>query len=139
MLILRDPALTSGIADSAIRRLVEQLLVEICDGEPYEVGVHGYFIVVEPGDSVENLEQESGCRIVRNRNDDTRFGSPDFAPSFEFVAEHVGCYEMVFVICDDGFGVAFFIPQVEGIDPELLALCAQYAEPSTELAQHQKD
>ena len=137
MLILRDPALASSIADPEIRGLVEQLFVDICDGEPYEYDLHGYMIIVEPGDTVEALEKESNCPILHNRDNDARFGEPTYSPSFEFVAEHVGCYEMVFVISDDGFGVSFWVPKSQGIDTELLALCAQYAEPSPELTQQQ--
>lgn len=133
MLVLRDPALAGGISDPEIRQLVVSLFTEICDGQPYEVGVHGYVIVVEPGDTVEALEEESTCRIVQNRCDDIRFGDKDFSPSFEFVTEHAGCYEMVFVICDDGYGVVLYIPKIEGIDSELRKLCVQYAEPSPEL------
>ena len=134
MLILRDPASTSSIIDSEIRGLVEQLFMEICDGEPYEYDLHGYMIVVEPGDSVDALEKETSCPILRNRNNDVRFGDPAYAPSFEFVAEHSGCYEMVFVLDDSGFGVDFFITKTGGIDAELLALCARYAEPSPEVS-----
>ena len=133
MLVLRDPASASSIADPEIRGLVEQLFVTICDGEPYEYDLHGYMIVVEPGDSVEALEKESSCPILRNRHSDARFGDPTFSPSFEFVAEHSGCYEAVYVLSDSGFGVDFFIPKTGGIDAELLALCARYAEPSPEL------
>ena len=135
MLVLRDPASASSVADPEIRGLVEQLFVTICDGEPYEYDLHGYMIVVEPDDSIETLEEESGCRIVRNRHDDTRFGNPAFSPSFEFVEEHPTCYEMVFV--DNCLGVDFLVPKAAGIDAELLALCAQYAEPSPEVSKQQ--
>ena len=134
MLVLRDPASASSIADPEIRGLVEQLFVTICDGEPYEYELHGYMIIVEPGDSVEALEKESSCAILHGRNNDARFGNPTYSPSFEFVAEHTGCYEMVFVLSDSGFGVDFFIPKSGGIDAELLALCAHYAEPSPEVS-----
>ena len=134
MLVLRDPASASSIADPEIRDLVEQLFVTICDGEPYEIEQHGYVIIVEPGDTVEDLERESSCPILRNRNNDVRYGQPEFAPSFEFVSEHSNCYEMVFVIGDNGYGVDFFIPKTGGIDAELLALCARYAEPSPEVS-----
>ena len=59
----------------------------------------------------------------------TRFGHPDFAPSFEALEEHSGCYEMVFILNDDGFGISIFIPKTGGIDADLLAMCAMYAEP----------
>jgi hypothetical protein len=128
MLILRDPALASSIANPDIRGLVEQRFAEICAGEPYNYDQHGYTIVVEPGDSVAALEEESSCPILRNLFDKTRFGDPDFAPSCEALEEHSGCYEMVFILNDDGFGITIFIPKTKGIDADLLAMCAIYAE-----------
>ena len=130
MLILRDPALASSIVDPGVRSLVEQRFSEICDGEPYDYDLHGYMIVVEPGDSVESLEQETSCRILHNLFDDVRFGDPDFMPSFEVLEEHAGCYEMVFILNDEGFGIDIYIPKYPGIDAGLLAMCAEYAAPA---------
>ena len=133
MLILRDPALARSITDPDIRALVEQRFREICAGEPYNYDQHGYSIVVEPGDTVMALEEESSCPILRNLFDDTRFGDPDFAPSCEALKEHSACYEMVFILNDDGFGISIFIPKTKGIDADLLAMCAIYAEPAPAL------
>ena len=79
-------------------------------------------IVVEPGDTAEALEEESGCPILRNFFDDVRFGDPDFSPSFEALEEHAGCYEMVFILNDEGFGVAIFVPKSKGT-------CSSIAKP----------
>ena len=130
MLILRDPALVSSIVDPDVRSLVEQRFIEICDGEPYDYDLHGYMIVVEPGDSVEDLEQETSCRILHNLFDDVHFGNPDFSPSFEAMGEHASCYEMVFILNDEGFGIDIYIPKYPGIDADLLAMCAEYAAPA---------
>ena len=133
MLILRDPSMASSIANPDIRGLVEQRFAEICAGEPYDYDSHGYTIVVEPGDSVAALEEESSCPILHNLFDDTRYGHPDFSPSFEALEEHPTCYEMVFILNDDGFGITIFIPKAKGIDADLLAMCAIYAEPAPAL------
>ncbi|MDP1927577.1 MAG: hypothetical protein Q8K62_03600 [Thiobacillus sp.] len=130
MLILRDPALASSIVDPDVRSLVEQRFAEVCAGEAYDYDSHGYMIVVEPGDSVESLEQEISCRILHNLFDDARFGDPDFSPSFEALEDHAGCYEMVFILNDEGFGIDIYVPKQTGIDAELLAMCAEYAVPA---------
>ena len=130
MIVLSDPALANSIIDPCLRSLVEQRFENICDGEEYEADLHGYMIVVELGDSAEALEAESGCPILRSYIGNARFGDPDFKPVFEVLEEHAGCYEMVFVPGDGDFGVVVFIPKEDGIDPELLALCAEYAEPA---------
>jgi hypothetical protein len=130
MIILRGSTYVSSIADLDIHGLVEQRFTEICSGEPYDYDLHGYMIIVEPGDSVDALEKESSCPILRNIFDDARFGDPDFVPSFEAMEEHASCYEIVFVLNDEGFGIDIFIPKQEGIDTELLAMCAEYAVPA---------
>ena len=107
MLILRDPEVADSIvATPEIRRLVEQRFLDICADEPYEPDLHGYLIVVEPGDSVRDLEEESGCPFS----------------CFEVVEELATCYEMVFIPGDGDFGIVIFIPKVEGIDADLPAL-----------------
>ena len=130
MLILRDPALTKYIADSDIRNLVERRFDEILAGEAYDYDRHGYMIVVEANDSVKALEKETGCGILHNFFDDARFGDPEFTPSFEALEEHASCYEMVFILNDDGFGIDIYIPKQPGIDADLLAMCAEYAAPA---------
>ncbi len=135
MLILRDPALVSSITDSNIRSLVGQRFTEICAGEPYDYDIHGYMIVVESGDTVDAIEKESSCAILRDLFNDSSFGDPDFSPSFEALEEHAGCYEMVFIITDEGFGIAIFIPKAAGIDADLLAMCSLYATPAPALTQ----
>jgi hypothetical protein len=82
--------------------------------EPYEPDLHGYMIVVEAGDSVQDLEEESGCPFAY----------------FEVLEELDTCYETVFVPGDGDFGVVIFIPKLAGIDPDLLAVCAEYAVPA---------
>ena len=130
MLVLRDPSIASSIADNGIRELVEQRFKDICDGEKYEADLHGFMIVVEPGDSVDALEEESGCPILRSYIGNARYGDPEFKPVFECLEEHDACYEMVFVRGDGDFGIVIFIRKQDGIDPELLAMCAEYAEPA---------
>ena len=130
MLVLRDPSLASSITDNDIRELVKQRFDEICDGEDFDPDLHGLFFVVEPGDGVEALEEESGCPILRSYIGTARYGDPEFKPVFECLEEHDTCYEMVFVPGDGDFGIVIFIPKQEGIDPELLAMCAEYAEPA---------
>lgn len=104
MIILHGPSLIHHISDPAIRALVSHRFSQILSGEPYDYDQHGYMIVVEPGDSIESLESETCCSILHNAFDDTHFGDFDFTPCFEALEEHAGCYEMVFILSDSGFG-----------------------------------
>ena len=41
----------------------------------------------------------------------------------------------MFIFTDDGYGIEIFVPKVEGVDPELLAMCRQFAVPARDVAQ----
>jgi hypothetical protein len=81
-------------------------------------------IVVEPGDEIAALERESGCPILHELFGEARFGDPEFSPATEALEEHASCYELVFIFSDEGAGVLIFVPKVDGVAPELLAMCA---------------
>ena len=120
MIVIRDAPSMSNIADP----LVQQRFAEISAvGE-----VH--FVIVQVGDTVAQIESECGFPILTNMVDGSRFGDAGFTPCFEVLEEHARCYEMVFILNDDGYGIDIFIPKVIGIDPELLAMCTQYAVPA---------
>ena len=87
--------------------------------------VDAKFILVEPFDSIDDLEASTGCPIVTSWFSDAIYPNEDFAPSFEFVEEHHDFYEMVFVLTDDNTTV-FIVPK-SGSDSLLLALCEEYS------------
>jgi len=83
--------------------------------------------IVEPGDSIEDIEEEIGFCILTNLFDDVRFPDPDFVPCFEALEDHGGCYEMLFILSDgDDDAIEIFIPKA-GVDPLLLAMCSKFA------------
>jgi len=130
MQVIRDPASTAQIANPEIRRLVEQRIYDL-GKEPFDLATLGYFLVIEPGDTLNTINTQLGFPILTNRWTGLHFGQPDFVPSFEFVEEFSGCFEIVFVISDDGFGIEVFVPKTAGIASELLELCQRYATPGT--------
>ena len=132
MLVLRDPAEVENICDPGMRKLVARRFAEILAGEVHDRERHGFMIVVEPADTVDAIEEESGFAVLRDFFDEVGFGDPEFQPSAEAIEEHSGCYELVFITNDEGAGVTIFVPKVEGVDPELLDMCAQFAAPARE-------
>ncbi|MCX7075425.1 MAG: hypothetical protein NTZ45_01430 [Methylococcales bacterium] len=90
-----------------------------------EFTVDAQFILVESFDSIEALEQSTGCPIITSWFSNAVFPHEDFAPSFEFIEEHHDFYEMVFVLTDDNTTV-FIIPK-EKVDPLLLSLCEEFS------------
>ncbi len=131
MLILRDPAVTSQVTDPSIHELVSLRFRQILAGEPYDYDRHGYMVIVESGDTVEQLEQEIGLPLLRSLFDDLPYGDPDFTPCLDILEEHTyeqhRIYEMVFIRNDDGFATTVFVPACEGIPTDLLAMCRSFA------------
>lgn len=86
-----------------------------------------FFVIVEPDDGMELVASAIGFSPLTNRFDGTRFGEPGFTPSWEVLEEHVGHYELVYVLSDDGQGVTVFVTKAEGVSAELLSMCRQFA------------
>ncbi len=125
MLHLATPDVSLSLPD--IVPVAQQRIADMTDGEDYDPDLHGPVVVVEPGDTVERLEQELGCSILQDPWDGTRFGDDGFAPGFEVLEEHPGFYELVIVPSDGDFGVVIFVPKQDGISAELLHFCETYA------------
>ena len=86
----------------------------------------GSVIIVEIGDTVEDIKNEIGFCILTNLFDDVRYPDPDFVPCFEVLEDHGGCYEMVFIFGDGDDAIEIFLPK-HGVDNELLSMCSQFA------------
>ncbi|WP_374266708.1 hypothetical protein [Zoogloea sp.] len=128
MLILRDPSQLDQVEDAYIRGLIAQRFQEITI-EGYSYDDLGMFVLAQPGDSIADLEKAGGVWITTGIFSDAKFGDPDFAPCFEVLEEHTShCFEMVHILAGD-YGVCTVIPDQQGIDPELLRFCREYAEP----------
>lgn len=135
MVILRDPSDLPCIIHPAIRQLAALRFGQLnSPDDPDAPDADGYFIVVEPGDTVEQLEQVVGLPIMHSLFDDLLYGHPDFTPCFEILEEHNyeqhSIYEMVFISDDDGTFTALLIPATKGVDSNLLAMCRSFATPA---------
>lgn len=137
MIVLRNPQAVMQIDDPYIHELVSLRFAQVMAGEPFDYDWHGYMVVVEVGDTVEQLEQEISLPILHGLFDDLPFGNPDFTPCFEILEEHqyehISIFEMVFISNDDGAATALFIADTEGIDADLLAMCRSFATPAVNM------
>ena len=120
MLILKSPSSFNSITDPDILKLVKLRHSQL--GDEMFVSV----IIIETGDTVEDIENEIGFFVMTNLFDDVRYPDPDFVPCFEVLEDHGGCYEMVFIFGDGDDAIEIFIPK-DGVDPLLLSMCSQYA------------
>jgi hypothetical protein len=131
MIVLRDRVQLPLISNLEIRDLVDLRILELSEDEPWDSDLLGPFIIMEPGDQLDALNELLGFPILTSRIDGTCFGEPDFAPSHEILEEYPGCYEIVFILSDDGYGFTVFVPKQADVSPELLAMCTRYASPAS--------
>ena len=61
------------------------------------------------------------------RRDQWSVGDLDFSPSWEWLANHGHCFEMVFIMTDDGFAHVVLIQNSPMQNRLLRALCLTYA------------
>lgn len=133
MIVIRDPDQLRAFPAGWIRTLVERHLADLSEDGPYDPAVHGFFVVVEPGDTADEVEQVAGCALRESWTKDSRFGDVGFLPRWEWLEHYpgeagdLGCFEMVCILDDSGLGVVILLPDVAGLDPELDNLCRTYA------------
>jgi hypothetical protein len=137
MLALRDREAIARVADPELRALIERrveaILAEVADDDGYELHELVLFVVVQPGDPLEAIDEQLGFPVLSTRwEPEARFGTPAFRPSWELLWEHAGYYEVLFILSDDGYGIDVFVAKRPGVDPKLLAMCAAYATPAEE-------
>jgi len=131
MIVLRDPDEADQVPDPVLRALVLQRLTDLHEeGEPSLATA----AVLELSSDLQELQALLGFSVLQNRTDGTCYGDPMFYPSFELIEEHPSCFEMVFVLSDDGAGVLVFVPHDIDLDAQLLVMCRQYAVRSQETA-----
>lgn len=120
MLILKDPPQRPSTIDNDILKLLTLRLTQLTPTIPHQM------IIVETGDTIEDLETITGCPILTNLFDSLTYPDPYFVPCCEVLEDHGHCYEMVFIFSDGDDTVSLFIPKT-GVDEELLSMCAKYA------------
>jgi hypothetical protein len=122
----------AAVESPEIRDLIAARIAALIEDEPYHADMHGRFVVWDTGDTIDDLSRVLSFSALSNRFTGVNFGELGFTPSFELVEEHPTCFEMVFVLSDDGYGVIAFIPKSLDADATLLAMCRQYAIPVQE-------
>jgi hypothetical protein len=129
MLTVADASDLPRITNPATRELVALRLQQLGS----EASAFTELIIVEAGDAAQEIEQAAGFSILTDF-DGLPFDHPDFCPCSEilekFTYGNACIYEMVFIGNDDGAATAIFIPDTEGVDDDLLAMCRSFATPA---------
>jgi hypothetical protein len=109
MQIIRTPA--ANAADPELRQLVARVFATVSDCPE----ILGFILVVEPGDTIANIDTQLAFSILAGRH--------------EFIVEHAGYFELVYVLGQDGTGIEVLVSKVIVALPELLAMCIEHALP----------
>ncbi len=117
--------------DPILRAVLLRRRSQLTDHYDHDLGDLANFLIVQEGDAATEVEAELGFSILTNFVDGRRFDDPDFTPSWEWLEDHGGWFELVFVLTDDGFGWVLFVEDRPGTDPELLALCHAHSVKTT--------
>lgn len=126
MFTITDTLQLTGLSpplDRLFGPILRQRAVQLTGGSDFQLRSFARFFIVEVGDRPEAIEAEVGFPVLTNLVDGTRFGDPDFTPSWEWIEDHGGWFELVFILTDDGFAHVLFVEDREGVDPDLLTLC----------------
>ncbi|MEH6792319.1 hypothetical protein [Parasphingorhabdus sp.] len=128
MITLRTAAAVKStialLADNPLRALLSQRIDQLTNAwEGIDLSDLTHFLIMQAGDTAADAEHELGWSLLVNPVDGARFGQPDFTPSWEWIEDHGGWFEAVYIISNDGFGISLFVQDHPDADPELLALC----------------
>ena len=107
--------------DQAISALVQRRLSELLADDDSTMEELVFFVVPDSGETIQQLVEAIGTDLL----------TVDGCPLWEFIEEHLSCYEFVIVLDDSGFGAEVFLPKT-GMDADLLALCQLHATPAQE-------
>lgn len=85
-----------------------------------------HIIVVEAGDGEGDFMEEVAFSPYWNALSETRFGDPDHIPPWDWAERLDGWgWEFIRTIGNDGFAFIVLVPDREGIDPKLRAMCRE--------------
>lgn len=87
-----------------------------------------HIVVVQPGDTIEDLKAEIGFSPLCNTVDGLAFDQEEFEPYWAWLADLGGWYELIHTIGDSGYAVILLVTKDHGVPAELLAMCAGYLE-----------
>lgn len=121
-----DFALTCPL-DPTLKLLLLRRLDMLSEFSDFDLSELAHFVIVEPGDTLLEIENELGFSPLVNFADETRFGDTAFTPSWEWLVDHGSWFETVFVLSDAGVGIDLLVPKRSDVEPKLIALFNAYA------------
>lgn len=121
-------AIVAAPTNSSIDPTLKQLIADrVHDWTATDLLNLTHLLVVQPGDTEDELMEAVAFSPLVNPLDGRRFGSKGFEPCWDWLERHDGYYEMIVTVGNDGFAYILMIEDSAGIDPQLRQLCQTYA------------
>lgn len=130
MLSIHDAAaIAAAPTNASIDPALKQLLGDrVDDWAATDLLSLTHLLIIQSGDTEEAIQEEVAFSPMVNPLDNRRFGSKGFEPSWDWLEDHGGWFELIFTVGNDGFAFVLFVEDSEGVDPDLRALCRSYVE-----------
>ena len=119
----------SGPIDPDLKAILLGRLELLADFSEWDLADLAHFLVCQPGDSIDAIENELGISPFINLVDGARYPDAAFVPSFEFCIARKGYFDLTFCRNDAGLANCLLVPDQDGLEPVLLELCREYATP----------
>jgi hypothetical protein len=120
-----DPsaAIAAAPTNSSIEPALRQLLADrVHDWAAVGLLHLTHLLVVEAGDTEDDIISEVAFSPLVDL-DGRRLGDADFVPPFDWLSRAGGYFEIIQTVGNAGFAFHILVPDCDGVDPELLALC----------------
>lgn len=127
MLLVADGEALRRALSSPLDQRIKRLLVLRREQLGGDITDQAHFAIVQPADTAPDLERMIGFSIFRNPADGSSVGDPEFTPGWEWMRDHGWGWEQAWIMDDSGFAHVVIIPKEQGVDPQLLNFCQQYA------------
>jgi hypothetical protein len=134
MLTIHDSATMQRVLsrpiDPDLKTILLNRLELLAEFSAWDLSELAHFIIVQPGDPIAAIEEALGFSPFVNFVDGARYPEPAFEGSWEWLVARGPWYDFVFALSDSGFGINLLVPDRDGVEPSLLALCRAYATPA---------
>jgi hypothetical protein len=128
MIVITDePTFTSALASVVDPRLGKLLRTRL---KLYRAGCLldlTMLVVLEPGDTAEDIQRETGLNPLVSPLDGTRYGDTGFEQYCDWLSFSDGHFEWITCAGDTGYATILLVPDRPDVDAELIAMLHEYA------------
>ncbi|RXD02514.1 hypothetical protein EQZ23_18000 [Sphingomonas sp. UV9] len=131
MIIIEDSAsairVLAGSLDPPVRAAVVAELLLLTGGD-HDLTDETDVLVVQQGDTEADIIRQAGFSPLVDQITGIRFDQSGFEPAWDLLTLSGGVFRMV-ITYGSTFATILLVPDVDGIEPALLALCRSHTQP----------